>query len=47
MKQHADVIDKHVQFPFSFSVIEMVGGRNCLAYTKPKTDAISEGNRPG
>ena len=36
LKYQAFVIDKHVQFPFSFSVIEMVGGRNCIAYTKLK-----------
>ena len=34
LTHQAFVIDKHVQFPFSFFVIEMVGGRNCLAYTK-------------
>ena len=34
LKHQAFVIDKHVQFQFSFSVIEMVAGRNCLAYTK-------------
>ena len=34
LKHQAFVSDKHVQFPFSLSVIEMVGGRNCLAYTK-------------
>ena len=37
LKHQAFVVDKHVQFPFSFSVIEMVGGRNSLAYAKPKT----------
>ena len=30
LKHQALVIDKHVQFPFSFSIIEMAGGRNCL-----------------
>ena len=37
LNHQAFVIDKHVQFPFSFSVIEMIGGRNCLAYTKLNT----------
>ena len=37
LKHQAFVVDKHVQFPLSFSVIEMVGGRNCLAYAKLKT----------
>ena len=37
LKQQAFVIDKHVQFPFSFSVIVMIGGRNCIAYAKLKT----------
>ena len=37
LKHQAFVIDKHVQFPLSLYVIEMVGGRNCLAYTKLKT----------
>ena len=30
LKHQAFVIDKHVQFPFSFSVIEVVGGRTVL-----------------
>ena len=34
LKHQVFAIDKHVQFPFSLSVIEMIGGRNCLAYTK-------------
>ena len=37
LKHQAFVVDKHVQFPFSFSVIEIVGGRNCLAYAKLTT----------
>ena len=37
LKHQAFVVVKHVQFPFSFSVIEMVGGRNCLAYAKLQT----------
>ena len=37
LKHQAFVVDKHAQFPFSFSVFEMVGGRNCLAYAKLKT----------
>ena len=39
LKHQALVIDKHVQFPFSSSVIDMVGGRNCAA--------SSEGILPG
>ena len=34
LKHQALAIGKHVQFPFSFSVIEMIGDRHCLAYTK-------------
>ena len=33
LRNGALVIDKHVQFPFSLSVIELVGGRSCIAYT--------------
>ena len=38
-----DVVDNHVQFPFKFSIIEMVGGRNCLAYTKAAASRYVEG----
>ena len=32
--QHmAPVIDKHVQFPFSFFMIELIGDINCLDHT--------------
>ena len=34
LKHQALVINKHVQFPLSLFVIEMVGGRNRIAFTK-------------
>ena len=37
MLRQAFVIHKYLQFPFRFSVIEMVGDRNCIVYTKVKT----------
>ena len=34
LKHQVLVIDKRVQLPFSFSVLEMVGGPHFHAYTK-------------
>ena len=34
LKHQALVTDKHVQFPFSFAIIEMIRGRQNLAYVK-------------
>ena len=41
LKHQAFVIDKHAQFPFSFSVIEMVGGRNCPTYCRRNCRRLS------
>ena len=34
LKHQALVTDKHVQFPFSFAIIEMIRGRQYLVYVK-------------
>ena len=34
LKHQALVTDKHVQFPFSFAIIEMIRGRHYLANVK-------------